>query len=262
MSMSSTSAIKSVTLIGSGKVATALGKAFVSKGITISQVYSRTLADANELAEQLGSRGINSFLNLKDTDLLVVAVSDDAISTVIAHLKTDIPVVHTSGNTALVERHDQKKSGVFYPLQTFTEGGKVEWQQVPICIEASDDELLKNLFDLGTLLSENVKIISSAQRKIIHTAAVIACNFTNHMGALAEQVLKDHQLELELLKPLMEKTFSNMLEGKIKSKQTGPAVREDYGTIHEHMKLLEDDEQIKDLYLTLSKHIIAFHHGE
>ena len=255
------SEIKHITFIGSGNVAAAMAEAFFKKGLTITQVFSRNLSQANLLAEKVNSRGINNYSQFKETDLLIVAISDDAISKVFSEIKMNIPVVHTSGNTPLLERYHSTESGVFYPLQTFSKGSDTDWSAIPICVEAANEVLLKKLFHLGEILSENVKIITSKERALIHAAAVLACNFTNHLGALSQEVLEDHNLSLELLNPLIQKTFSNITSGKAKEKQTGPAVREDYGTIDSHMKILEDKPEIKELYLALSKHIIAYHHG-
>ncbi len=180
----------------------------------------------------------------------------------IAELPAEIPAVHTSGNTPLAERLKDSISGVLYPLQTFQKNVTPIWQEIPICIESSKDDFLKPLFQLAEKLSPKVKIISSEERAKIHTAAVFACNFTNHMNALAEGFLTKNNLSFELLKPLLRQTFENISEGKVKSKQTGPAVREDYGTMDDHMKLLSENEEMKSLYLTLSKHIINFHNGE
>ncbi len=256
------SEIKHITFIGSGNVATAMAEAFFEKGIIITQVYSRNLSAANQLAEKVNSRGINKYSQLKETGLIIVAISDDAITKVFSELKVCAPVVHTSGNTNLLERYKSAESGVFYPLQTFSKGSDTNWSEVPICIEAANDELLKKLFRLGEILSNNVKIITSKERSIIHAAAVLACNFTNHLGALSQEVLEEHNLSMDLLNPLIQKTFKNITSGTAKEKQTGPAVREDYGTIDSHMNILEDKPEIKELYLALSKHIIAYHHGQ
>ncbi|MEZ8000271.1 MAG: DUF2520 domain-containing protein [Flavobacteriales bacterium] len=256
------SEIKHITFIGSGNVASAMAEELFKKGLIITQVFSRNLSQANLLSEKVNSEGINNYSQLKETDLFIVAVSDDAISTVFSELKHSTPVVHTSGNTSLLERYHTSESGVFYPLQTFYKGSETNWSEVPICIEAANEDLLKKLHLLGKTLSENVKTITSAERAIIHAAAVLACNFTNHLGALTQEVLEDKNLSLDLLNPLIQKTFRNITSGKAKEKQTGPAVREDYGTIDSHLNILEDKPEIKALYLALSKHIIAYHHGQ
>lgn len=253
--------IQKITLFGSGNVATHLGQALLDSGLEIVQVWSRNLDNAKILANKLNSKAINKTSQLRDSDLFLVAISDDAIVKFIRKLPGNTPVAHTSGNTALTSRMGDAPSGVFYPLQTFSKSSIPNWKTIPICIESNEQAFLKLLFNLGEQLTDTVKIINSEQRSIIHTSAVIACNFTNHLGALAEDILTTHNLSIELLKPLIEQTFKNISAGNVKSKQTGPAVREDYGTMESHLKNLDGNEDIKSLYLTLSKHIIKYHHG-
>ncbi len=254
--------IQKITLFGSGNVATQLGLALKNSGIEIVQVWSKNFNNAKKLAKQLECRAISKFNQLRDSDLYIVSITDDAIIKFIHQLPHHTPVVHTSGNTSLVERLNDEPSGVFYPLQTFSKSRTPHWNEIPICIEASDDHLLKQLFILGENLSSQVKIVNSKQRAVLHTAAVIACNFSNHMGALAEDVLNSHNLDLSLLRPLIDQTFKNISSGNVKSKQTGPAVREDYGTMDAHLSILADKTEIKELYLAISRHIINYHHGE
>ena len=72
-----------IVLLGSGNVATHLGKAFSNAGHTILQVWSRNFSHAQELADQVKAEAIDklSQLNLGG-DLYIVSVVDDAIQIV------------------------------------------------------------------------------------------------------------------------------------------------------------------------------------
>src|SRR5690606_23835787 len=91
-------------LLGSGNVATHLGRALVGAGHRIKQVYSPTLAHARALAETLGAETIAD-LNAIDAnaDLYIIAVKDDAIETVAVQLPAALRgmVVHTAGSVAM-----------------------------------------------------------------------------------------------------------------------------------------------------------------
>jgi len=254
--------INELTIVGTGRVAHHLVKAFSENGVCITQVLGRDLSAAKTLAESVNSRGINKVSQLKHTDLIILAVSDDAISSLAIKFPESIPVVHTSGNTPILERLNTAKTGVFYPLQTFTLNTAVNWSEIPICLESNDDTFLKELFHLAEKISRKVKLINSNQRKKLHLAAVITCNFTNHLLALSEDYLNDNNLSIDLLKPLIYQTLDNLEQLNLKDKQTGPALREDYGTIANHLDLLEKHPDTKDLYLALSNHIIKYHHGQ
>ena len=58
--------MKSVSLIGSGNVATHLGLALKKNNYKITQVYSRTLVNAEKLAEILNAEATNNLSALKN----------------------------------------------------------------------------------------------------------------------------------------------------------------------------------------------------
>jgi Rossmann-like domain. len=76
-----------------------------------------------------------------EIDLLIIAVSDQSIATVIQQVKAYLPqvlIVHTSGSTnitVLTQQHS--RAGVFYPLQTFSLDRDVDWTLTPIFVEAA-----------------------------------------------------------------------------------------------------------------------------
>ena len=72
-----------ITMIGSGRVATHLALALQHQH-QIVQVFSRQLAHAEKLAQQLDAQAIDCPCQLEpQVDLVIVAVSDQAISQVI-----------------------------------------------------------------------------------------------------------------------------------------------------------------------------------
>lgn len=73
-----------ITIIGSGNVATHLGTALAENGCTIESVYSRTLESARLLAEQLGSGYTNDISSIpQDSDIVLFSISDDALPVMI-----------------------------------------------------------------------------------------------------------------------------------------------------------------------------------
>ena len=72
-----------ISIIGAGNVATHLGKGLFEKGFQIRQIFSRQLARAQQLAQKIQAQGINDWTQLDtDVDLVLIAVTDDAISEV------------------------------------------------------------------------------------------------------------------------------------------------------------------------------------
>ena len=144
--------------------------------------------------------------------------------------------------------------GVLYPLQTFKKDIEMKINNVPFLIEANNKIFENKLFDLASSFSNKVEKVNSKERKKIHLAAVIACNFSNHMLVLAKNIMKNSNLEFSLLLPLIKKTFSQINDNPIKL-QTGPASRKDMRVINEHLELIKD-KNINFLYELISKSII------
>jgi predicted short-subunit dehydrogenase-like oxidoreductase (DUF2520 family) len=247
-----------ITLIGAGNVATQLGLALSEAGYPVLQVYSRTKASATTLSKKLKAAAITDLKELDpNASIYIIAVKDDAIAEVAKKLKLkDKIVVHTSGSVSMdVLKSVSKNHGVFYPLQTFTKEKKVNFREVPVCIEGSNKATSTTLQYFAKSISANVQKADSEQRKVIHLAAVFACNFSNHMYAIAEDILKKNKLSLDLLKPLIEETAMKIKDHSPKDVQTGPAVRGDEKTIKKHLKLLKNENKFKQIYELLSKNI-------
>ena len=249
----------SISIIGAGNLATQLGLALHKEGYLISQVYSRSQKNASLLSKKLKAEAISDLKKLSsDSTIYIIAVKDDALELVAKQLKLkDKIVVHTSGSVSMeVLKKSSKNYGVFYPLQTFSKEKKSDFKIIPICIEANNSNTSTTLEYFAKSISGNVKRVNSEQRKKIHLAAVFACNFSNHMYAIAEQLLGKDKLSLDLLKPLIEETANKIKNARPSKVQTGPASRNDKKTMDAHLKLLSKDKNLQKMYELISKSIV------
>ncbi len=250
--------IKNITLIGAGNLAVQLALALYKKGIDIVQVYSRTRQPAKTLAQLVDADYTNTVSDINThTDCLIFAVSDTALPILLQQLNLkNTKVVHTAGSIPMTVFKDYAVDyGVFYPLQTFSKQRKVDFSNIPICIEAGNQPFTEELMTLGRRLSSSVQIINSAQREKLHLAAVFACNFTNHMYHLAADILQDNQLSFDLLKPLIAETAQKVQHLSPKDAQTGPAVRFDKTIINHHLSLLKTAKGKQKIYSFVSDSI-------
>jgi predicted short-subunit dehydrogenase-like oxidoreductase (DUF2520 family) len=251
-----------IVILGSGNIATHLGRAFKMAGQTISQVWSRDITNATALADTLAAEAIDSMVDLDRTaDLFIIAVNDQAIRKIALEMKlNDQLLLHTSGSTGLSALEGAStKIGVFYPLQTFSKIKSIDFRQIPIIIEANVPEVLAIIRAIADRLSEKVIELNSEQRKTLHVGAVFACNFTNHLFGLAQELLEEKGLDYELLKPLIEETLNKIEMNSPVSVQTGPAIREDQATIQAHLELLKHNPDLSELYVKLSQSIVNLH---
>lgn len=259
----------SITFIGAGNVAWHLAPALENAGHHVVAVYSRQLTHARQLASILYDAQPVTDLNLADSssDLFVLTVPDNALDEVCARLvlPEGATLVHTSGGQSLAKlRHLMSvysdvpvNVGVFYPLQTFTRGRNLlDFEQIPICIEADDKAVEAQLVTMGQEISTIVYLVNSAERRVLHVAAVLACNFSNHLMALAKDITDTEDLEFDLLKPLIGETIRKALDAEHPADvQTGPARRHDSQVIAAHLMYLQDKPDVAKLYQVLTESI-------
>lgn len=257
-----------ISFIGAGRVAHHLATV-LSQNHQIVQIYSRTLAHAQTLASQVAAMATVNITELQsDVDLVIIAVSDQAIAEVIQQLHaqfTDVLIVHTSGSTDIqVLAKVHARAGVFYPLQTFSLAREVDWQTTPLFVEATRPNDLSQLTDLANSLSSRVFSYTSAQRLSLHLAAVYACNFSNYCYDMAKQIVDAEQVDFSLLYPLILETAHKAVQHDPKQMQTGPAMRGDKNILNMHQQMLDDvhREDLKNVYNLLSQQILQSHQAK
>jgi predicted short-subunit dehydrogenase-like oxidoreductase (DUF2520 family) len=247
-----------IVLLGAGNLATRLGMALQEKQFPVVQVYSRTLASAEILGRKLRTAYTNRLRDVvPDAGIYLFAVKDAALPEVLTGLPP-LPGlwVHTAGSLSpAVFSGYSERSGVLYPLQTFSRNREISFQSVPFFIEANrpEDEIL--LEAIASTLSGRVMRLSSEKRKCLHLAAVFACNFTNHLYGIASGVLEKEGLSRNLLLPLIQETVAKITDMHPLEAQTGPAVRNDENVMSEHLEMLNGQPQLQELYRLLSASI-------
>jgi len=246
--------MKSIALIGYGNLGQHLHTAVKPMdAYAITQICSPT--------QQTGLRdGIfyaTSAELLKPADLYIIAVKDDAIQDVSQQLPQDAFVIHTSGAQPLSVLSRQPKAGVLYPLQSFSKDAPINFHEVPLFIEAKNEQELVVVNDLAAHLSKRVSVLNSEGRFQLHLTGVIVNNFVNHLYCQASALLKDQQLPFDLLHPLITETARKALNMDPHEAQTGPAKRKDLKTIQAHLAVLTDENQ-REIYKLLSRSISAY----
>lgn len=243
-----------VTVIGSGNVAQHLIRVFNnSPEIEMVQAYARTPQSLLHILPE--NKITDNFNNLKDADIYIISVTDDAISGVASALPfSGRLVVHTSGSVSQNSLDSKNKRGVFYPLQTFSKNKEVDFKKVPLCLESEYLGDYRILEKLANTIAKNVYPVDSTQRQSLHIAAVFVSNFVNHMYKLGNDICQTHNLPFDILKPLITETAAKVQLLTPAEAQTGPARRNDQTIIQKHIDFLED-KNMKGIYNILSKSI-------
>jgi predicted short-subunit dehydrogenase-like oxidoreductase (DUF2520 family) len=243
-----------VVLLGSGNVAQHLIEVMKNAPtIDLVQVFARNPNQLNQLLPS--SKIVSDYKKITAADVYIISVSDNAIAEVSGKLPFENRlVVHTSGSSDLSVLDNKNRKGVFYPLQTFTKGKKIDFTPIPICLETENEQDYQLLENLGNCISKKVFQINSEQRKSLHVAAVFVCNFVNHLYQIGNEICEANQIPFEVLHPLIQETAQKILELTPKEAQTGPALRNDTKTIQKHLDFLSD-ENYKTIYKLLTQSI-------
>lgn len=256
--------IQTVAVIGVGRVAEHLVTALYEKGIEIVGIYGRDKLEAKALAAKVKSPIIEDVSTRINADLILLAITDDAIAEVanMLHANKRSMVAHTSGAVPMTDMPEKLRRAVFYPLQSFSKDKKIIWENVPFCIEAENDEDINALGDLAERLSKRVYVLSSDQRKTLHLAAVFANNFANLMFEFSEELLAKADIDHSIMHPLILETANKVLMQSASQSQTGPASRGDVETIKTHQSLLGEDSNYRKVYDLLTSEIYKRNHDE
>lgn len=246
-----------IAIIGAGNTAYTLCKVLKSKEIEPFCVLVRNPEKAEKVREDLGVEVVFSYEKVLESDLAIIAVNDDAISEVAAHL-IDYKglVVHTSGTKPSELLNRSMRFGVFYPLQTMSKTREILFDEIPLLIYANSPDDVEMLSRFAKQFSNKVEFCDDEQRKAIHLAAVYVSNFTNVMLGIGDKLLKENGLSLDLMRPLVMEMMKKSFEISPEKALTGPARRGDFATIGEHEKMLAYNPDELAIYMILTDYII------
>ncbi len=253
---------KKIVLIGAGRVAFHLAQKLCTlPHYEVVQVFSRHLETAQDLITCTPFtnevEAINDLSKVeREADCYIFSLVDSALDSVWSQMPPTKGIwLHTAGSVSIQAMADyHQKSAVLYPMQTFSKEREIDWSNVPIYLETLAD-IKAEVEALALDFSKNVHWLSSEGRAKLHCSAVFACNFSNHLVALAEELLAEEGIETKALLPLLEETFAKLQPLPAKQAQTGPAIRRDENTMNAHLKALSDKPKLKEIYQILSKSI-------
>lgn len=251
-----------VCIIGAGNVASHMAINLHKAGFLINGIFSRNIMNAQYLAEQTEcAYATNRISKLPVSDAYIFSVKDSILEKLVDDLSktgiaTNAIVIHTAGSVPLSLLSQRfTKSAVIYPMQTISKDRNLNFQEVPLFIEASNISVQKKIEGLCRTLSNHVTVLSSEQRRKLHLSAVFACNFVNHCYALAFKLLSDASISPTFLLPLIDETAKKVHCMSPTDAQTGPAVRWDENVIAQQIESLSDSPEMQEVYKIMSQSI-------
>lgn len=252
--------ISSVTVVGSGNVAEALAVAVAeTEGLELRGIAARNAARAAQIAAMAGGVWSGPIAAAAPSDLYLIAVSDRSVAEVAAALPHGGMAAHTAGSVAadVLRTAGWERCGVVYPFQTFIAGRRVDFSQVPLFVEGSDETTTRLLERFARRLSRAVFRASSERRRAVHLTGVLACNFVNALYSMAADYLAARAaLPVDVLHPIIMETARKAVAlAHPRDGQTGPAVRNDRAVISRHEEMLAEEPLQRDIYRLLTEYI-------
>lgn len=211
----------SVTIIGSGRVGSAVAARLRDRGVRVEP----------------GGR------------LVLICVPDDAIAEVAAAIETGPWVGHVSGATPLAALEPHRRRFSLHPLQTFTRArGPEQLDGAWGAITAESDEARTVGFWLAETLGLRPFELADHARPLYHAGAAIASNYLVTLHAVASDLFRAAGAPPEALVPLMQRTIENDFE------LTGPIERGDWETVEAHRRAIRAARpELEPLYDVLAE---------
>lgn len=253
------SEVMQIVLVGSGNVASSLGPALQRLGHKIVQVFSRSEQSAIILANKLGCDYTLDLHSLReDADLYYICLADDALISLaekIVEGRGESLFVHVAGCVPM-DVLSCPHRGVMWPIHGFSRNSVVDdWSDIPLTIEASDDESMQVVRQIAENLSRHVCLADSEARPKIHLAAEFCCNFANHCYDLADTILHNCSVPFSMMHHIVRSTAENVILTSPHAAQTGPARRHDKKVMDYDRNLLKDNPDLLEIYNLLSGNI-------
>ena len=244
-----------ITIIGVGKVGSALAIELSAAGFNICSLVDRNISRLKRIKQKSGCNVISAVLSeaiIDGTDIFIFCLKDDDIKKYIKEIskfsfKKKI-LLHTSGlltsDVFKPLRASAYGIGSFHPAQTFSK------------LSFTDNKLLKCIYfgaeggknaltfvkkAAGKLKSKYV-IIPKNKKALYHLSCVVSSNFLIANFYLLKLFSKQLNLSenrfLKILEPLFYSTAKNIHLTGVTNALTGPVSRGDTSTINSHLDLL------------------------
>lgn len=258
--------MKSLNIIGAGKVGKVLARNFQRQQVFVTQqVLNRSLASASDAVAWLGvGRAIDSISQLQPADVTMLSVSDDQITSVCEQLvdagllKAGSVIFHCSGAKASTELQLAQQAGVavasVHPVRSFANVDLLAEQFAgTICSLEGDEAALAVLAPALQAIGAETVIIKADNKLLYHAGSVFA---SNYLVTLMEVALRTYQaagipadIAQKMAAPLARQTLENVFAMGTRAALTGPIARGDMQTVTLQQSRLSDwDQQAGDLY--------------
>jgi len=249
--------VSELSIIGPGKVGTALGVLCARAGWKVTAVGGGGRNAAQAAARAIGNstRVCSAAEAAGAADVVLITVPDDMIAAVCHELaaarafRDGAVVAHccgAMGSDVLVEaRACGADVGSIHPLQTFpTVEAALANLPASYCFIEGSDRVCVVLEALAAAIGATAMRIRPDAKALYHAAAATACNYLvtllDSAATMLAQSLRygaktNREEALAALGPLVQATLSNVLQLGPERALTGPIARGDIETVRRHL---------------------------
>lgn len=257
-----------IAIIGAGTLATALATAVDKSSCRVVEIVSRDNSESLRRAATLARRFELSATTLSKAKLAAkiiwICVPDDSIAEVAAQIEATHDwrgkiVAHSSGalGSCVLDALKQKGAEIAsaHPLMTFVSASASDFTNVPFALEGDPKGLAVIATVVRTLGGKPFRIRAN-DKPAYHAfgffsspaiAAIIAA--AQAVGNLAGL---NQSRSRELMEPIVRQTINNCFSTSPQEAFSGPLRRGDMATIRRHLRVLEQQPELLQLYRSLA----------
>lgn len=266
--------MKTFSIVGAGKVGTALGRALAGKGWAPRIVCDRDLKAARESCRIIGGGTAASDLRKvgREEDVVFIAVADGDVASVASRLArarrswAGRVVFHTSGLLPARILEPLRKRGAAvasaHPAQTFPgkEVGPGHFKGVFWGLEGDEAAILAALRMVRALRGRAL-LLAEEDKPAYHAACSLASNAFVALERTAAELLAETGISEiwaeAVLFPLVQGTLQNVKKLGLEKALTGPIARGDVETVRKHLEALKARPEILEVYTALGRRALA-----
>jgi len=259
----------SITLIGAGNLAQALGPALKAAGYKIEFVAARETASSRRRAAMLARLLEARTQSLSDagpsSDILWICHTDDAL-TETAKLLARKPgwsgkiILHSSGALTSNVLSPLKRKGAstasLHPMMTFVPGATPRMEEVPFAVEG-DSRAVSVARRIVSDLGAESFAIKKAAKPLYHALGSFSSPLIVAVLVTAERVGRGAGLSASQTRrvtaPILRQTIQNYSERGAAAAFSGPIKRGDVNTVLRHLKELKRVPGAGEVYRALVK---------
>lgn len=276
----------SISIIGTGRLGTALALALHRSGYPIRALAARQARHAENAARLLGAQGkdptnrrkahvppplilaAKDLRRLPPTDVILICTPDDAIEglaeSLAGHAKSGT-VLHTSGALSSEALRPLANAGLnigsIHPLVSVSDAGTGAHalRGAFYCVEGVK-KAVRVASKIVADLNGSAFSIPSESKALYHAAAVMASPHATALFDLAASTLVDAGLDQKTAKrvliPLLASTLQNLKVSDTADALTGTFARGDIATVKRHLKALSGKQhrEARQVYKLLGQH--------